>query len=459
MQSGPDDSSFPLRELLTLALPSILQMVSYTLLQFADTYMLALVGDLEAAAAGSAGMIVFAFISFGFGVLLCINALVSQAFGRQDFQNCGRLLWQGIWVGLLLSVPLMLPVLFARPIFHGLGHEPGLIALEAEYLIICLSFLPIKLATTALGQFLMATNRPNWVFVAAVVAVTFNVVADYVLIFGHFGFPAMGVAGAAWGTNAALIAELLVLVVAVFVMRASRRFGVFAARPHWPDMRRLLKVGLPSGAQTSAEVFAWSIFMAGVIAVYGTTAIAANNYMFRYMMVSFLPAVGIANAVTALVGRYLGAGEPDQAVRRAHLGFAVAATYMVTCGGLMVLFRQQLMAVFTDDPAIAGLGAQLLIMAAIYQLFDAMYVVYNGALRGANDTLVPAVALALLVWTVMVGGGYVMAVRYPELGPVGAWGIACVYGLLLGGWLLRRFTSRKWKVTPMPHTSHDLAGA
>src|SRR5439155_8400853 len=164
---------------------------------------------------------------------------------------------------------------------------------------------------------------------------------------------------------------------------------------------------------------------------FGTKGMAANNYVFRYMAVSFMPAFGISTAVTALVGRYIGRGMPDVAVHRAHLGFAVAVTYMLGCAGLFVVARHQLIGLFSGDAEVLKLGATLLIFAAIYQLFDAMYIVYYGGLRGAGDTFVPAVATATLCWSITVLGGYLVARFARDLGPKGPWIVATAYGAIL----------------------------
>jgi multidrug resistance protein, MATE family len=454
MSQGPDTTSTaaaslepsrnPLAELLLLALPTVAQMASYTVMQFADTFMLSRVGGVEATAAGQAGMISFALISFGMGVLFVVNTLVSQSFGRGDHGSCGRYLWQGIWFSgffALLTLPLLRQTDW---LFLGLGHEPRLAHLEAVYLQITLGAAVLKLSATAVGQFVLAINRPNVVLAAAVCGMFVNVFANYVLIFGHFGVPAMGVTGAAWGTNIAVLVELAVLV--GFVIKPSIAVTYHAGdwRLRRPMFGTLLKVGSPSGVQIVAEVAAWTLFSVWVIGQFGTDTMAANNFMFRYMAVSFMPAFGIAAAVTALVGRYIGMGRPDLASHRAHLGFAVAAVYMLACAALFVLAAEPLMRLFTQDPEVIRIGRTLLIFAAVYQLFDAMYVVYNGALRGAGDTLIPAVVTAGLCWGITVVGGYWIARLWPQWGVSGPWSAAMFYGVVLGLFLVLRFSAGRW---------------
>jgi MATE family multidrug resistance protein len=188
------------------------------------------------------------------------------------------------------------------------------------------------------------------------------------------------------------------------------------------------------------------------MAPFHTQAMAANVFVFRYMSVSFMPAFGISVAVTALVGRSIGMGRPDLAVACANLGFKVTCIYMLTCGILLFTFRRQLIGLFTTDPQVLATGATLLIFAAMYQLFDAVYIVYNGALRGAGDTLVPALVTGSLCWAITVFAARGIATHWPQLGPIGPWISASCYGMILGTFIVFRFLRGRWKQI-------DLAGS
>jgi MATE family multidrug resistance protein len=177
------------------------------------------------------------------------------------------------------------------------------------------------------------------------------------------------------------------------------------------------------------------------------------------MSVSFMPAFGIGQAVTALVGRYIGRGEPDVAVQRAHLGFKVAAVYMLACGVAFFVARHSLMSVFTNDREVARIGATLMIFAAIYQFFDAMYIVYNGGLRGAGDTFVPAVGTALLCWSITVGGGLIVSRHFPQFGAAGPWTVATIYGAILGVFMYARFVRGKWRAIQLEPNASSVSNA
>jgi MATE family multidrug resistance protein len=273
-----------------------------------------------------------------------------------------------------------------------------------------------------------------------------DVFFNWLFVFGHWGFRPMSVAGSAWATNCAVTLELLVLAVFVWRPAAVARFRTLDWRPRRALMRSLLTVGVPSGVQVVAEVLAWTLFTVWIVALFDQPTMAANNYTFRFMSVSFMPIYGLSTAVTALVGRYIGMGRRDLAAKRAHLGFAVAAAYTLACAALFYFGRSWLMGLFTADPLILRTGGLLLVFAAAYQVFDALYIIYNGALRGAGDTFVPAVATGALCWGITVFGGYVVARLRPGWGVAGPWTAALVYGVTLGLWMFVRFNRGRWKL-------------
>jgi MATE family multidrug resistance protein len=435
----------PLVELLLLSVPTIAQMASYTLMQFADRFMLAYVGDLEAATAGTAGMAFWCVLGFGMGILFLVNTLVAQAYGRGDHQATGRFLWQGIWIALGFGVLTAGSYPFADDLFTAMGHEPKVVALESQYFRVVSLYGCVKLAAMAGAQFLLAVHRPNVVFVAAFGGAMSNILFNWLLIYGNWGFPKMGVAGAAWGTNAAVTTELLVLM--AYILRPSmvRMFNTFDFAPRLGMLKTTLRFGIPSGFQFICDITAWTVFMNVIVAKFSTPALAATSFVFAYMHICFMPALGVGSAVTALVGKYIGMKRPDLAERRAHLGFAVCSIYMVAAGLVLFAYRRELIALFTQDAETLRIGMTLMLFLAIYQIFDAMFVVYSSALRGAGDTLVPAAVQGVLVWSIVVGGGYLMAEYRREWGVVGPWLAATVFGGILGLFLLARFVRGRWK--------------
>jgi MATE family multidrug resistance protein len=431
--------------MLSIAVPTILQMASYTVQQFTDILMLSRVGDVHATAAGTGGIVTFCFISFGFGILMLVNAMVGQAFGAGRFKECGQHLWQGIWMALLYAGIFTPFLLLGKWVFEWFDHPQELQQLETVYFEILMLFLGVKMLAGAVGQFLLAIDRPNIVLLSAVSGVLVNIVVNYVLIYGHFGFPAMGIAGAAWGTNIGVCVELLILCSVAFGAKVRSVYNTSDWSFDRKKFTELFRTGLPSGFQVTGDVLAWTIFLVGVMGLYGPEALAANNYMIQYMKVSFMPAFGFGTAVSVLVARYVGAQKPDVARHRAWLGFQMAAIYMILCGLGFVLISEWLMKVFTEDPQIIRIGQLLFVFCAIYQLFDAMFIIYSNALRGVKDTFWPSVVQISLCWSMVVGGGWLLAFYKPEWGVGGPWTLGTLYGVILGLYLMLRFHYGRWQ--------------
>ena len=238
-----------------------------------------------------------------------------------------------------------------------------------------------------------------------------------------------------------------------FATRSRRSVG-------WRQCRDLLKVGYPPGLQFANDVLSWSIFVSVLVGAFGRIHLTACTAAMRWMPLSFMPAVGIGIATTALVGRYIGEGSPDVARRRAHLALRLALAYMGLCAAAFWLFRRPMVAIFVKIDPSAGLtsaqaaeqaaeivriGGWIMICAAVFQLFDAMAIVYIGALRGAGDTFWPMVATIVLSWLVIVGGGYAMVCFLPHLKSIGPWIAAATYVILLGVLMAWRFESGAWR--------------
>jgi MATE family multidrug resistance protein len=327
--------------------------------------------------------------------------------------------------------------------------------METVYTRVMFATAGIKLVQVAFSQYMLATNRPNLVMLSSIIAVSINACCAYVMLFGKFGIAPMGVLGAAYAQAIGVSVEMVTLVIfSLWNPKLRAKYNALDWRPRAAQMKTLVTVGFGSGLQFFVEVMAWSLFANWVFGALGKTAMEANAFMFRYLASTFMPAFGLSSAVTALVGRYIGMGKPDVAMQRAHLGFKVTLVWLLFCGALYCVYRRELIELFTRDPEVVRLGALLMIFAAFYEIFDGMYIVYYGALRGAGDTFVPAVATAGLCWTIMLGGGYLAGRYFPQFSGAGPWGIASVYGAILGIFMLVRFQRGRWKSIHLEQNSN-----
>lgn len=452
-EQAPPGAASPLRELIAIALPAVATMTSFTLMQFVDLRMVAELGADAVAAQGNGGMAVWIPMATLIGTLSIVNTFVAQNLGAGTPEKGAAYAWNGLWMCALAAIGMLGLAAVCRPLFESMGHSDNVVRLETVYTQILLLGAFFPLAARALSHFFYGAHRPGVVLVATVAANVVNVVANYALIFGKWGFPELGITGAAIGTVLGGFVEFAIPM-ALFLSPSIDR--VFRSRTTWrvsfAHWRRLWRVGWPSGLQQGNEMICWGAFMMVLAGRFGTVDNAASWVTLRYLTLAFMPTLGLSFAVTAVVGRCLGAGDVAGAERRAWLGVRLGMAYMGLCALVFVIFREPMIRFFVSDEFTAQdademvrIGGWLMVCAAVFQLFDAIGVVLMGALRGAGDTIWPGVVSASLSWIVIVGGGWAMASALPEMRSIGPWIAAAAYIILLGTAMVWRFVGGRWR--------------
>ncbi|MCK5557438.1 MAG: MATE family efflux transporter, partial [Candidatus Hydrogenedentes bacterium] len=299
--------------------------------------------------------------------------------------------------------------------------------------------------SVALSGFFQAVSRPRIPMIVVVFSNLLNVVLDYVLIFGKLGFDPMGIRGAAAATVIASWVQGLTMLAIFLGPTFNKKFSSRGtARWDWHRMGRLFNIGWAAGANFSLDVASWSVFTNLLIGRLGDTPLAANNIAVQIIHLSFMPTVGISIALTALVGQWIGRKDIAAAKRRAYVGLRLGMGYMLVMAVLFFVFREQFVSFFQTDPEVVRIGSRILIVAAVFQVFDAMAIVMRGALKGAGDTRWVTMFTVLYGWLVFLPTSYLFAFRL-DLGAPGAWVGAALYIFCLGVTLLWRFHSEKWR--------------
>jgi len=434
-----------LREVLTMSWPIILGSFSYTIMQFADMIMVSRLGTDALAAGGSAGVWSYTMGCLIFGTVGCVSTFVAQSLGRGELHNCARYAWQGVYLSFSAAALTLLLWPVSEVLFRSMGHSPEVTRLELIYFRIRLiGYVPMAW-NTALASFFQAVNRPKIPMYAAIVANIANIVLNYLLIFGHFGFPKWGIGGAAVAT---VISQALQVVVLQSVFLGKKMHALYGSRTSYAvdsaRLRELMRIGFPSGITVFMDVANWGIFTSFVVGHFGATQLAAHNAAVNFMHVAFMPALGLNQGIAAIVGQYVGRGDIPRAKARTYTAMKIASAYMCFVGLSFAVFGRVLMRAFTAEPDVISLGHILLILAAIFQGFDAINIVTSGALRGAGDT-------RWMAYLMFVGAYFVflplaMLLAWPmRLGAVGAWIGATVYIVGLSGFFFRRFRSERWR--------------
>jgi len=437
-----------LRHLLGLAAAGVAGTLAQTVMSFVDYWIVSQLPDASAAqaAVSSAGLVYFAIFGFLLGAMLCTTTVVSQSLGAGRRRDCSVYGWQGFWISMLYGLLAMLLWPLMPAIYGFFGHDPAVQEMEVVYTRVRLLSLGAAGAGTALGHYFIGIHRPWPNANSSIGSNLLNAVLTYGLVLGCWGLPAMGVEGAAWGTTIATFFRLAWL---MWAMCLGPEAGLFEARYTWgwdaDKARRLLRVGWPAGVSLVADIGAWAVFLVAIIGMFGTVHLAATGTVWRFTELSFMPAIGIGHAVSTMVGRSIGEGRPDLARRRAGLGAVLNVLYMGLMGVVFVAFGEPLMRLFCQDPEVIDLGVRLLVFAAVFQVFDAVAITYNHALRGAGDTTWPAVVGALQAWTIMIACGLLIGRLRPDLGSLGPWTFATLFVIVVGLTFWVRWRRGAWR--------------
>ena len=446
-QGNAPDTRSEFRTVIAMAIPVVITTSSRALMDVTDYVMITFLGVGEAQAALlPAELVMWSYIVVGLGVVSMVNTFASQALGRGEPAECSRYAWQSLYVAAAFGVIAWLLSPFVPTLIALIGHDPKVRAMENAYLDVAMWTIGPTVAAGGLGWFFIGIHRP-WVTMWSVVeANVVNVLVSFVLIFGHLGFEPMGIAGAAWGTLAGVSYRSLRLGLALMTPSMERRFQSRSGwRPSRSRLGRLLRAGTPCGLQWICEVVVWAIFVNVLVGRrFGTAHLIATNTAWQYMRIAFMPTLGVGQALTALVGKAIGAGTPQRAIRQARIAVILTFTYMGLLSVVYWLFGAQLIALFNDDADVVRIGATVMMCAAVFQLFDAVGITYSCALRGAGDTFVPSMWVIISHWVILIGGGSLVIAMAPQLGSLGPWLAASTLIVVTGVFLWWRWHRRAW---------------
>jgi MATE family multidrug resistance protein len=419
---------------LRLALPLILAEVGWMSMGIVDTIM---VGRLpsSAVAIGATGLGQSLYNSvaiFGGGLLLGMDTFVAQAFGREDLDDARHSLVNGLILAFALTPILMLAVSFWPPLMQRFGISVELVEPMRPYLrALNWGTLPL-LAYFALRRYLQAVNVAHPIMFALVSANFVNAVGNWALIYGHLGFRAIGIPGSGWSTCMARVYMALCLAITVLWVESKRLL------PGWwgmlrIDLRRmlaLLTLGAPAATQILFEIGAFGAATA-LCARLGPVALAGHEIALNCAALTFMVPLGISSAAAVRVGQQIGRCDPDGARRAGWSAIMIGVGFMACSGTVFVSIPKLIARLFTPNPAVIQVGAQLLLVAAAFQLFDGLQTVATGALRGAGDTRTPMLANFVAYWLMGLPFGYVLCFKF-GWGALGIW-IGLCGGLMIIG--------------------------
>ncbi len=435
------------RATLSLGLPLIGSHLAQMGLHVTDTVMLGWYGVAELAAVVLGSSSFFVIFILGSGFAQAVMPMVAQALGRGDEAQVRRDTRMGLWLSIGFGVMCYPLFWWSGPILSAAGQKPLVAGLAQDYLQIAGAGMIPALLVMTLKSYLAALEQAGVVLWATVSAVVLNIGLNWMLIFGNWGAPELGVQGAAIASVTVQAATFAALAIYGAWLPALRRFVLWQRfwRPDWSALAQVFRLGVPIGLTGLAEsgLFQASALMMGWI---GTVQLAAHGIALEAAALAFMVHVGLSNAVTVRTGRAQGRADVQGLRDGAFvaLGLSLAVAFCVIA--VFLSFPAQIISLFVDatkpeSAAIIAFGTVLMALAALFQLADAAQVMALGLLRGVQDTRVPMWMAAFSYWCVGIPAGYLLA--FPMgYGGVGLW-LGLVIGLTVAAVLLMwRFWSR-----------------
>ena len=439
--------SVTLRALLTLALPMVLARATQAVITAADALQVKHLGAGALAATATGGLNVMGFVILPIGTVFIVQSFVSQLAGRGARDDTRRYAWYGLAIAAIAAVVCgaLIPVI--EPALSLTGYSPGVRTEMAGYMSIRILSVGAVVGVEALGNWYGGLGNTWMQMVAGILSMVVAVFCNWLLIDGHLGAPALGVAGAAWGSVIASWCGFGFLALAFW-----RRWGG-APRPAGKlvlsraELRRVVRFGLPNGLNWFLEFAAFQLFVNGVLASLGDETVAALNVVLAVNSISFMPAFGLASAGAILAGQSIGRGERDNVWPQVKITLACTGGWMCLIGGLYLIAPRSVLSLF-DEPGKSGrlveIGTTMLAISAAWQVFDAIAMTLAETLRAAGDTFWTAAVRLGLAWAVFMPSAF-LVVKVWHGGPVGAMVCLVGYLALLALALALRFRTGAWR--------------
>lgn len=438
-----------LKELFALALPMVISQGAFALMIFCDRYFLSMLSPTHMSAGLGGGVAIYMTLSLFIGILAYTNAQVAQAYGAGRFAECSRSATQGFIFAVLSAPAVAVLGLLVGQLFGWFGHPPEQVKLETDYLNILLLGALLPLLKTAIGSYFAGIGRTRVVMIGDVFGVLINIPLTYALVFGRWGLPEWGIAGAAISTVLSNAAALAVFVAFYFERSHYRQFRVAESWRYDPALsRRLLRFGFPSGLEGLLNMGSFNLFVL-LYQSFGIVAGASMAIVFSWDILSFVPMMGLNIALMSMAGRYVGAGDYDRLEPVIRAGFLLGLGYSGLMALIFVFAREPMVAAFVTgshaDEArqIQELAQFMMLGLAGYTMADAVVLAVGGVLKGAGDTRWLARTSVAMHWLMLIAAA--VASRILGYGALTVWWLLVAIILSMALVYLLRLRGQRWR--------------
>lgn len=417
-----------LRILLQIGLPVIIGNLLQISMSVVDTLMAGNLSPRDLAAVAVGGSLFMPVFILGAGILMAVSPIVAQHFGARNLTLIGKTTRQSLWLALIISIPSALLLRQMSPILGLMGIEPDIIPLTLGYMdAISWGIVPFYfyLALRYFNEGISATKPAMYI---SILGLFFNILGNYTLMYGKFGFPRLGAVGTGYATAIVMFVMCIAIFVYTYRKKAYERFEIFK-NLKLPDKKyilELLRVGIPIGISLCMEVTMFAV-IALIMGSLGTYAVAGHQIAINFASITFMLAFGLSSAITVRVGQVMGRSGIREARYSGWIGIGLASAFMCLTALFMFLFPGFITSLYTDDVELQKIAISLIYMAAIFQLSDGLQVTGSGALRGLKDTKIPMFVNLIAYWIVGLPLGYYLGIIRGS-GAQGLW-IGLIAGL------------------------------
>jgi MATE family multidrug resistance protein len=432
--------------------PLVMSMSATTVMEFTDRVFLSNYSVNAISAVAPAGITAYLFMAFLGGVAGYSQVFIAQYYGAGQNSRIGSTLWQGIYFSLCAGIIFLLLSWFAaKPIFSLAGHPQEIITLEVMYFNILCRGAVFHVAMNALSAFFTGRGITRPVMIFHVLGMLINIPLDYALIFGAWGFPELGIQGAALATVASWLLISILLILFIFTPLNVKRYSLLISWKFDKELfLRFMRFGIPGSLQFTLDILAFTVFIL-LVGRIGKMELAATNIVISINALAFMPSMGVSQGVSALVGQALGKGSPGNARSVAWSSLHLLLIYIFCVDMLFVLYPERLLMLFipgghseAEYGEILRLGIPLLRIVSVYLVFDAMYMVFSGVLKGAGDTRFIMWCIAFASFFCMIAPIY-LGITYLNFTITQAWYCVLIFIAALFLIVVLRYRQGKWQ--------------
>jgi MATE family multidrug resistance protein len=433
-------------EFLSIALPLIISTGAWAFQNFIDSFFLAWYWHDSYAAAFPAGLLNSSIVFIFQGTVAYIDVFVSQYNGKKEYKSIGPAIWQAVYFAILSSVIIFFFTFFSSNIFNFIGHSKDIIQEEIKYFnILCYGSF-FYLGSSTLSGFYAGREKTKIVPLVNLIGIFVNIILDYLLIFGHFGFPELGIEGAALSTIIGFGVVFIVFLILILSKKNSSKFNTRRLKPNFKFLKRFIRFGFPSGVHMSLDLSAVTFFSL-IVGTLGKLELSATNIVMNIYNLAYMPLVGMGITTSIMTGNYLGRNKASMAQKNVITASQIVFTFTIFIFLIFLLVPNLLIKPFAK-------GSELLIIEQIrptiiilfrfiaaFSLFESLSIIFSSAIKGAGDTKFVMKLLIIIFTTASIA----MYIAKKCFGLYGCWSILVIYGIILNASCYLRYKSGKWK--------------